>query len=257
MIEILQDPEFNQFKSIGHAFFTRKGGVSKEHYAALNCSYMCLDKPELITENRRLAMAKLNFQLNSLVTVKNVHGNQVVVVDEPWTEQNKPNADALVTKLKNIVLASDSADCPIVLFADEQAEIIGVAHSGWQGAKKGVVENTVAQMVLLGANQQHICAVISPCITQNSYEVGPEFHQQFLSETQANTQYFEPSIKQGHFMFDLLHYVKDKLLRLKLKSVSVIGLDTYANDDLFFSYRRAFHKGEPDFGGQLSCIYQS
>ena len=110
-------------------------------------------------------------------------------------------------------------------------------------------------MVGLGANQNNISAVISPCIRQESYEVSPNFQQDFLEQNRNNAIYFVPSINKEHFMFDLLSYVTDQLSKMQLKSVSAIGLDTYANEDLFFSYRRAFHKGENDFGGHLSCVY--
>lgn len=255
MIEIIQDPNFINLTSVGHAFFTRKGGVSKDYYHSLNCSLECGDNPENVIENRRRAMDHLNFQLDSLITVNSEHGNQVYIVEQLWMEDQKPTADAMVTKLKHIVLASDSADCPIILFADEQAEIIGLAHSGWKGAKLNIVEKTVEQMVLLGANHNNICAVISPCITQDSYEVSTEFYQQFIFQNSGNCDYFNSSNKKGHFMFDLLHFVKNQLIKLNLKSVSTIGLDTYSNEKLFFSCRRALHQGEPDFGGQLSCIY--
>ncbi len=255
MIEIIQDADFNQLKSIGHGFFTRKGGVSEGYYRSLNCSSSCSDKPEHIKENIRRAMAYLNKTVDSFTTVKNIHGNQVVVVETQWLPGKEPQADAMVTCLPNIVLASDNADCPIVLFAEEQSGIIGLAHAGWKGAKLNIIENTVAKMVSLGAKQNNISAVISPCISQDSYEVNSEFHQQFLLINRANTSYFAPGEKSGHFQFNLFQFVKDKLLRLALKSVTAIGLDTYKNEDLFFSCRRAYHQGDADFGGQLSCIY--
>ena len=102
-----------------------------------------MDNPEHVNENRRRAMEHLNYQPNALITVNNVHGNQVHVVDQLEILSPKPIADAMVTKLDNIVLASDSADCPIVLFADAAMKIIGLAHAGWKGAKLGVINNTI------------------------------------------------------------------------------------------------------------------
>lgn len=251
MIEIIQDFDFNQLKSIGHAFFTRKGGVSEGYYHSLNCSQSCADKPEYIYENISRAMAYLNKPLEALITVKNTHGNVVAVVDEHWTTCE---ADAMVTRLNHIVLASDNADCPIVLFADKENKVIGLAHAGWKGALLNILENTVEGMLSLGAEQNNISAVISPCITQDSYEVTTSFQQQFLHCDINNQLYFLPG-HTGHLQFNLLQFVKDKLLGLTLKSVHAIDLDTYKNEDLFFSCRRAFHRGEADFGGQLSCIY--
>lgn len=255
MVNYLQDHTFRMLKSIGHAFFTREGGVSTGRHHSLNCAYASEDNPENVKENRQRAMVALNLPLDSLVTVKNVHGNQVAIVEKPWSEFQNPEADAMVTKLKRVVLGSDSADCPIVLFADEQAEVIGLAHAGWRGARNGVIDNTVQKMINIGANQHNISAVVSPCISQASYEVSNDFHQQFLLENSSNHIYFKDSNKATHFMFDLLGYVSDKLLKLNLKSVTAIGLDTYSNEDKFFSCRRSAHRGETDFGGHLSCIY--
>lgn len=87
------------------------------------------------------------------------------------------------------------------------------------------------------------------------YQVSSEFHQQFLLDSSDNLIYFSPSKNHGHFMFDLLQFVGDKLNKLTLKSVTAIGLDTYMNEELFFSCRRAHHRGDSDFGGHLSCVY--
>lgn len=110
-------------------------------------------------------------------------------------------------------------------------------------------------MILLGANQNNIFSVIGPCVTKNSYEVSYEFYQQFLLDSDDNHVYFSPSKKHGHFLFNLLEFVRNKLSKLALKSVTSIDLDTYTNEDLFFSYRRSYHKGDSDYGGHLSCIY--
>ena len=255
MLEVIRDTEFGQLTSINHAFFTRNGGVSKGYYNSLNCNDTGADDPENVKENRRRALKKLKFSLESMITVKMVHGNKVAVIDESWDEKNKPEADAMVTRQRNIVLASDSADCPIVLFADEQAEIIGLTHAGWRSAKLDIIKKTVEEMILLGANQNNILAVIGPCIAKNSYEVSSEFHQQFLLDSNDNHVYFSSSNKHAHFMFDLLQFVRDKLAKLALKSITAIDLDTYTNEELFFSYRRSYHKGDADYGGHLSCIY--
>lgn len=255
MIEIIEDPEFNKLLSIGHAFFTRKGGVSTGYCASLNCTTYGFDDPNNVIENRRRAMAYINFPIESFITVRNVHGSNVVEINDPLENYQQCEADGMVTKYKNIVLASDSADCPIVLFADEKAGVIGLAHAGWKGAQSGVIENTVEKMVFLGADQNNIYAVISPCITQDSYEVDAKFYKEFLSQDKKNALYFKNSKNTEHFLFDLLDYVKSKLSKLSLKSVSAIGLDTYTNEDLFFSYRRTYHRKEPDFGGNLACVY--
>jgi YfiH family protein len=253
-LEILQDSTLKKLDAVHHGFFTRFGGVSSGIYSSLNCAYPSNDHPDNVSENRKRAMTYFRSSLESLVTVRNIHSNVAILVGHPWQEQEKPEADAMVTILPNIVLGSDSADCPIILFADEQAGVIGLAHAGWRGAKSGIIENTVEKMVLLGAKNQHISAAISPCISQTSYEVNLDFQKSFLADNQANKNFFIPSAKKYHFLFDLPGYVKNRLLKLNLKSVSSeTAIDTYA-DERFFSCRRALHRGEAWFGGHFSCI---
>ena len=255
MVEVIRDTQFSKLKHVSHAFFTRNGGVSTGQYTSLNCNDASSDDPENVKENRRRALKHLKFSLDAMATVKMTHGHKVAVVDQYWDSKNRPEADAMVTRQKHLVLASDSADCPIVLFADEQEEVIGLAHAGWRGAKSGIIENTIEEMLLLGANQSSIFSVIGPCITKNSYEVSSEFYQEFLLESDDNVVYFGPSKNDGHIMFDLQQFVKNKLYKLGLKSVTSIDLDTYTNEALFFSYRRSYHKGDSDYGGHLSCVY--
>jgi len=256
MLEVIQDPHLAKLASIQHGFFTRQGGISSGWYESLNCSYTTPDSPDNVRENRRRVMSHFGLSLDALVTVKNVHGNQAVIVDRLWSEQQKPQADAMVTNQRKIMLGTDSADCPIVLFADEKSHVIGLAHAGWRGAKNGIIESTIEKMISLGAKTQHMIASISPCIAQDSYEVSEEFHQQFLDEHDNNEIFFRPSIKENHFHFDLPSYVKNRLLKFNLKLISnEVAFDTYPDEKRFFSCRRSFHRGEDDFGGHFSCIY--
>lgn len=254
MLEVLEEETLKKVSTIEHAFFTRHGGVSKGRYSSLNCAYASKDDSVKVCENRKRVTSYFGYPLESLVTVKNTHSSKAVIVDQPWLEHEKPEADAMVTKQKGILLGSDSADCPIVLFVDAKAEVIGLSHAGWRGAKSGVLDSTVNQMVSLGATPCDIMAAISPCISQDSYEVGVDFYQQFMKDDLQNQCYFKKANKENHFMFDLPGYVVGCLKRLGLKSINPIGIDTYT-DKRFFSCRRSYHQGEDDFGGHFSCIY--
>lgn len=253
MIEIKMSTDWAQLSTIQHGFFTRHGGVSSGCYASLNCCEAGNDSSTNVYENKRRAMMHINKNIESLITTKNIHSNIVVPVIKPWAEHLKPSADAMVTNKKDIVLGSDSADCPIILMVDEQAEVIGLAHAGWRGAKLGIIEATIEHMVSLGAKINNIIALIGPCIFQNSYEVGPEFFELFTKDNLEDKGYFIPSQRKSYHLFDLPGYVKARLININIKSVSSIGIDTYTNED-FFSCRRSRHQGESDFGGHLSFI---
>ncbi len=257
MLKTIHDPTLQKIQNIQHAFFTRHGGVSTGYYASLNCSYAGHDEPKHIEENRRRAMLHLGYRPEQLMSVKNVHGCEVKFVDESWLAYSKPEteiADAMVTTQTGILLGSDSADCPIVLLADEEAKVVGLAHAGWRSARLGVIENTLQAMMALGANLKDLSAVIGPCITQDSYEIDLKFYLQFLDDNKENKCYFKPALRADHFFFDLKNYVYNRLSAFHLKSVTAIDLDTYRNEEYFFSCRRAYHQGDLDFGGHLSCI---
>jgi hypothetical protein len=239
---------------IRHAFFTREGGVSEGIFASLNCGFGSGDAEASVRENRRRAAAALDRTPDELVTCYQVHSPQVVVVDRPWRREDRPRADAMVTRAKGVALGILTADCAPVLFADAEARIIGAAHAGWRGAVSGVLEATVAAMTGLGAAPQRIAAAIGPCIAQPSYEVGPEFPAPFLAEDAANAAFFMPAARAGHFLFDLPGYVARRLARLGLARIARTGGDTAAEPDRFFSYRRSFLRKEPDYGREISAI---
>lgn len=253
MLKILQNPLLKRLPGIGHAFFTRQGGVSEGIYAGLNCDENSQDNPLHIAQNQRLALQHLGRSPASFASYRACHGNVAVIVEQPNTPF--PEADAIVTSQPNIILGADSADCPTVLFADPIAKVIGLAHAGWRSALNGILEATLAQMLHLGANVNNISAVIGPGIAKQSYEVSLPFYQQFMEADIANAGLFYPAGRPHHWLFDLPGYVQIRLERLKLPQIAAIGLDTYTHADWFYSCRRSYHQGQTHFGGHLACIY--
>ncbi|MGH6968382.1 MAG: peptidoglycan editing factor PgeF [Stellaceae bacterium] len=239
---------------IRHAFFTREGGVSEGLYASLNCGFTAGDDAARVGENRARAMRVLGLAPERLVTAKQVHGAEAQVVEAPWTPAAAPRADALVTRVPGVALGILTADCVPVLFADVEARVIGAVHAGWRGALAGVIEAAVAAMEDLGAAAQRTVAAIGPAIAQASYEVGPEFPRRFLAQDPANSVFFAPAAKPGHFLFDLKGYVARRLEALGVRAVAVTDTDTAADAGRFFSYRRACLRGELGHGLGLSTI---
>lgn len=238
---------------IAHGFFGRKGGVSAGIYASLNCGSGSGDNVESVRENRALAMKHFGLRGTDLVTLHQIHSDCAVSVIQPWGLGQGPQADAMATNVPGIALGVLAADCAPVLFADAETRVIAAAHAGWKGALAGVIESAVAEMEKLGAKRARIACAIGPCIGLRSYEVGPEFRERFLRASAANVVYFEPG-KDGRFHFDLPQFCADRARALKLASVETIARCTYAEEDAFFSYRRATHRGESDYGRNLSAI---
>ena len=238
---------------VRHAFFTRQGGVSEGIYASLNCGLGSGDQREAVVENRSRAMARLGSADGGLATAYQVHSADVIEVTEPWDPARAPEVDGMVTRTPGVALGVLTADCAPVLFADAEAGVVGAAHAGWKGALAGVLEATVAAMGRLGAETRRIAAAVGPCIGQASYEVGAEFREAFLAADQANQRFFVPGAGAGKFQFDLPGYATARLAALGIDAEAA-GQDTCADHARFFSYRRATHRSEPDYGRGLSAI---
>jgi YfiH family protein len=244
----------NALDGVRHGFFTRAGGVSGGLYASMNCGYGSSDDPEAVRENRARAAARLDVAPEGLVTVHQVHGTDVAVAERPWAPTDAPRADALVTDRPGVALGVLSADCVPILLADAQARVIGAAHAGWKGAKAGVAEATVRAMTRLGADPGRIAAAIGPHIAQRSYEVGDDYRAAFVADEPGTADLFAPGRREGKWLFDLGTLVERRLAAAGVRTVHRGPWDTVAEEERFFSYRRATLRGEPDYGRGLSAI---
>jgi YfiH family protein len=220
--------------------------------AGLNVGYGSQDDREAIAGNRRLAVTAV-LPDAELATVHQVHSGDVVVADHPWPQDERPRADGLVTDTPNLLLGILTADCAPVLFADHRAVVVGAAHAGWRGALAGVTDATIEAMEQLGARRENIHAAVGPCIGQPSYEVDEAFRARFLDDDGDNGRFFVIG-PAGKPHFDLEAYVVHRLIAAGIDEVEALNLDTYADPDRFFSYRRSTHRGEADYGRQLSAI---
>lgn len=236
---------------VAHGFLGRRGGISSGLHGGLNVGLGSDDDPAAIEENRRRATdAVLPGAI--LVTCYQIHSADCITVAEPPTE--RPRGDALVTDRPGIALSILTADCAPVLLADTSAGIVGAAHAGWKGAVGGVLDSTLERMEQLGARRAHIVAAIGPLIRQPSYEVGPEFVSTLTALDHANIRFFAPSDRAHHAMFDLPGYIRARLENLGVLHIDDLGLDTYADEARFYSFRRATHRGEPDYGRLIAAI---
>jgi len=251
---MLQASSLATVPRIRHAFFTRSGGVSQGVYASLNGGVGSNDAPDKVAENRARMATTLGVSADRLLTPYQVHSPDVVVVDEPWRPENRPRADAIVTRMPRLAIGISTADCGPLLLADSEAGVIGAAHAGWRGALTGVIEATIAAMKGLGADRTRITAALGPTIRQANYEVGPEFLERFLTADRSNSRYFIPAERTGHAMFDLTGYIAERVQRAGVEQFEDLGLCTYAEPDRFFSYRRTTRHGEPDYGRHINAI---
>ena len=239
-------------EGVPHGFLGRRGGVSGGLVAGLNAGLGSGDDEVAVAENRRrAALAVLPGAV--LTALYQVHSSTCVTVREPWTDNARPQADALVTDRPGVLLAIVTADCAPVLLADRAAGVVGAAHAGWKGALGGVTDNTIAAMEALGAQRSRIVAAIGPCIAQASYEVDETFAARFAVAGPENWRFFAPG-RPGHCHFDLEGYVAHCLESAGIARAERLGLDTLTAPERFYSFRRATLRGEPAYGRQISLI---
>lgn len=253
LLDTVAHAEAEILQPVRHAFFLRRGGVSQGLYESLNAGTGSADDPAAVAENRQRIARHFGRPASALVTMHQTHSADVLTVDAPPRE--RPKVDGLVTDRPGLVLGVLTADCAPVLFADRNAGVIGAAHAGWRGAWSGVLEATVEAMLARGARRADIAAAVGPTIAQESYEVGPEFVARFTTAPgePANARFFAPAERPGHALFDLPGYVLHRLAAAGVTACN-LGADTYGDERRFYSYRRATHRGEADYGRLLSAI---
>ena len=249
---MIEAPALSALPGVRHGFFTRRGGTSTGIYDSLNTGLGSRDERDRVLANSDIVENRLGAA--HLVPPYQHHSPDVIVVERPWPADAPPRADGLVTATPGLAIAVNTADCVPVILADGDSRIVAVAHAGWKGARAGIIEATVAAMVSLGADPRRMRAAIGPAISQAHYEVGPEFRDRFVADEPLNERFFTPARRAGHHMFDLAGYARARLAACALAHIEDLELCTYAGEDRFFSYRRATHRGEPDYGRQMSAV---
>ena len=238
---------------IPHGFLGRRSGVSAGIHGGLNVGLGSEDDTDAVAENRRRARDAV-LPGARLITCYQIHSAEAVTVLAPPEDDIRPHGDALVTDCPGLLLGILTADCAPVLFADAQAGVVGAAHAGWKGAFGGITDATLLAMEALGASRDRIVAAIGPCIARASYEVDAAFLRRFVEQAPENERFFADGRRADHYQFDLEAYVAHRLAAAGIARVAALGEDTYAQEDRFFSFRRATHRSEPSYGRQISLI---
>ena len=256
---IVEDEKLNGAgEKIKHGFFGKQGGVSTGIYESLNCGPGSDDTPEAVQANRDIIANKMGVEPDKLISVWQIHSPDCLYISGPvGSGDARPKADAMVTDIPGLALGILTADCGPILFAGEKEDgspVIGAAHSGWGGALKGVSESTIDKMVEIGAQLETIRVAIGPCIGPASYEVSEGFEAPFLEREPEDEHFFKSARKEGHLMFDLPGYIANRISQTGVTQVTITGVDTYSEEERFFSYRRKTHNNEPDYGRQMSVI---
>jgi len=245
--------KLKKFENIKHCFFSRKNGFSKGYYESLNCGLGSDDQRENVLKNLELVSKKIGCKKESLITLNQKHSDQVIYFKNERSVKNKLTGDAMVSEVKNIGISILTADCAPVLFYDPNKKIIGCAHSGWKGALNGIIKNTVKKFNELNSNNNDLIAVVGPCINKKNYEVKADFFEKFISQDKNNESFFR-KISSEKYVFDLRGFINKEIYDLNIQNVENIEMDTFSQQEFFYSYRRSRLNREQDYGRCISVI---
>ena len=245
--------KLKKFENIKHCFFSRKNGVSKGYYKSLNCGLGSGDNKGNVLKNLELVSKEIGCKKESLITLNQKHSNRVIYFKDEKSIKNKLSGDAIISEVKNIGLGILTADCAPIFFYDPRKKIIGCAHAGWKGALNGIINNTVKKFNELNSNSSDLIAIVGPCIKKNNYEVKEDFLKKFIIQDKKNEIFFE-RIDDQKYIFDLRGFINKEISKLNIKNIENIEMDTFAEEDFFYSYRRSCHNNEQDYGRCISVI---
>jgi polyphenol oxidase len=252
-------PAFEETGMVKHCFTTRQGGISQGVYNNLNTSLAKNDDRESVIENLNRVCSAIGINYKDLVFSNQVHGAEVRVILEADKGKGitKPsdikNVDALITNVVGVPLITFYADCVPVFILDPVNKAVGLAHSGWKSTTLKIAVKTIEKMSEIYGTRPVDCLIgIGPSIEMSCFEIKEDTADLF----KLNFNNWEEFMKQK----DEEHYNADLWLAIKLtlrsigvleENISISGLCTCCNEDLFFSHRR--DKGNT---GSLSAIIE-
>lgn len=248
-IALYQSNVLSQFENIVHGFTTRKGGVSRGAYESLSMSPRRGDDIECVHKNEEILCRELSLDVSRLSATRQEHTDTVEIIDEkrigigvktPWDY----GVDACITTLKNVPLLCYSADCvPLLIYAQDIGAIAAV-HAGWRGSESGISKKTVRKLTELGADVKKIYVAIGPCIGQCCYEVDGDVALKFDKKDYVQKPMDKYMLDLGKVNYDLI-----KECGVDEGNISLSGICTKCNNDLFFS-----HRGQNGKSGTLAGI---
>ena len=245
--------KLKKYGNLKHCFFSRKNGFSEGNYASLNCGLGSNDDKKKVLQNLNLVSKEIGCKNEFLITLNQIHSNKIIYFENKNSIENKLTGDAIVTKVQDVAIGILTADCAPILLYDNTKKIIGCIHSGWKGALNGVIKNTINKFQELGSNVENLTAVVGPCIGKKSYEIKKDFYEKFVNQDMANKEFFK-KIAHDKYNFDLRYFINSEISKLNVKNIENIDIDTFAEKELFFSYRRSRMNKEKDYGRCISVI---
>ena len=238
---------------IAFGFFTRKDGFSFNNFSSLNCSYNSGDQNIAVKKNIEQAQKKLQLEKKKIKIMNQIHSNEVIMINDK-NFVKKFEADGIITQDKNISIAVLTADCCPVFLFDEDASFISCLHAGWKGCYVNIIENALKKIKYIQPKTKKINAIIGPCLNKINFEVSKDLKEKFIKEELMYKNYFIDKEQNKKYLFDMRGLIKFQLLKNGIKNIENIDLDTYSNEELFFSHRRSSHNEKLPTGRMINII---
>ena len=235
------------YKDFKYCFFTRNGGVSKRNFSSLNCDFNKGDKEENVKKNIEYVHEKF-CRKKKIILMNQVHSNKILFIDKPINQSFY--GDGIISNRKDLILGVLTADCaPIVILGKIY---FGIIHAGWKGAFSGIIENALNFFFKKGENKEDIFVDIGPHLKKDSFEVKSDFLVNFKKLEIKSDKYISSIKKKLYFNFSLL--LKDKIVNCGVNNFNISEIDTYQNNNDFYSFRYYFKKGIKNCGRQISLV---
>ncbi len=232
---VLQSASWGQFDGLVHAFSTRYGGVGPDGSFSLGTPQG--ESWDFVEQNRELYCKQLGVEQTKLFIMNQVHGKCVVVAENFIGDEGEMvEADAAITRQKNLALSIQTADCVPILLYDPHQSAIGAVHAGWRSAAQGIITETISQMkVHFNSSPADCHAIIGPSIGPCCYEVGRDVSRHFPASAKP---------QKKRYRLDLWKTTHQQLVHSGIKEDHILQtkLCTAHNTDLFFSYRGEGHQ---------------
>jgi len=236
-------------------FTTRHEGVSRPPYNSLNLGTNTLDPPHNVEGNRSLLARAFDINQEALVTVRQVHGSDILVIDEPNEDYShflSLESDAIITNQPGVMIGICVADCAPILLMDPEKRVIAAVHAGWQGTASKLVSKTVAGLKnLFECDPAALQVAIGPSIGKCCYEVDAPVKQAFAKNDIPWDAFAERS-SEGKWRLDLAAANRELLISagVPAAAIQISDMCVSCHRELFFSYRR----DSGDTGRQMGFI---
>jgi len=213
-----------------HGCFTRHGGQSSGILSSLNLGCTVGDLEENVETNRNKVSQVLG--LPHLMSAKLCHGADVTSLDNPLIDDT-PLSDGISTKKTHIALMVTQADCQAAIFYDPINHALANVHSGWRGSVQNIYGAAVTHMkAVYGSKPEDLLVCVSPSL-------GPESSQFLNYKTELPESFWDFQVKPLYFDFWSISEEQLRIAGVLPHHMQVARIDTYANDNDYFSYRRS------------------